>query len=275
ADTDFQVTIEGIGDDATLKGFGLGFVNGKGAEARNLAIMLHGSSNDNLEVKGTNHIWIHNNDFFYGQGGSGDHGKGDGSLDAKDDCTFATFSYNHFFDTGKSNLCGMKSEHVENMLVYHHNWFDHSDSRHPRVRTSTVHVYNNYYDGVAKYGIGATMGSSIFVESNYFRGTNRPMMSSLQGTDATGDGTFSGENGGIIKSFGNLFVERTGNFSYITYQENQLSFDAYEASSRDEQVPAEVKTLNGATSYNNFDTSASMFDYAPDAAAEVPSILNG
>ncbi|MDE6125375.1 MAG: hypothetical protein K2G30_00295 [Muribaculaceae bacterium] len=29
ADTDFQVTIEGIGDDATLKGFGLGFVNGK------------------------------------------------------------------------------------------------------------------------------------------------------------------------------------------------------------------------------------------------------
>ncbi|MDE6125376.1 MAG: pectate lyase, partial [Muribaculaceae bacterium] len=188
--------------------------------------MLHGSSNDNLEVKGTNHIWIHNNDFFYGQGGSGDHGKGDGSLDAKDDCTFATFSYNHFFDTGKSNLCGMKSEHVENMLVYHHNWFDHSDSRHPRVRTSTVHVYNNYYDGVAKYGIGATMGSSIFVESNYFRGTNRPMMSSLQGTDATGDGTFSGENGGIIKSFGNLFVERTGNFSYITYQENQLSFDA-------------------------------------------------
>lgn len=272
---DFQVTIEGIGDDATLKGFGLGFVKGMGAEVRNLAIMLHGSSNDNIEIKGTNHIWIHNNDFFYGQKGGGDHDKGDGSLDAKDDCTFATFSYNHFFDSGKSNLCGMKSEHVENMLVYHHNWFDHSDSRHPRVRTSTVHVYNNYYDGIAKYGIGATSGSSIFVERNYFRGTNRPMMSSRQGTDAMGDGTFSGENGGVIKSFGNLYVERPKNFSYVTYQENNTSFDAYEAATRDEQVPAEVKALVGGTSYNNFDTSASMFDYTPDEASAVPGIVTG
>ena len=272
---DFQVTIEGIGDDATLKGFGLGFVDGMGAEVRNLGIMLHGSSNDNLEIKGTNHIWVHNNDFFYGQKGGGDHDKGDGSLDAKDDCTFATFSYNHFFDSGKSNLCGMKSEHVENMLVYHHNWFDHSDSRHPRVRTSTVHVYNNYYDGIAKYGVGATTGSSIFVENNYFRGTSRPMMSSRQGTDATGDGTFSGENGGVIKSYGNLFVERPKHFSYITYQDNQTSFDAYEAASRDEQVPAEVKALVGGTGYNNFDTSASMFDYTPDATADIPAILTG
>ncbi len=272
---DFQVTIEGIGDDATLKGFGLGFVDGMGAEVRNLGIMLHGSSNDNLEIKGTNHIWVHNNDFFYGQKGGGDHDKGDGSLDAKDDCTYATFSYNHFFDSGKSNLCGMKSEHTDNLLVYHHNWFDHSDSRHPRVRTSSVHVYNNYYDGISKYGIGATSGSSIFVERNYFRGTNRPMMSSLQGTDATGDGTFSKEAGGIIKSFGNLFVERPKNFSYITYQDNPTSFDAYEASERSEQVPADVKTLSGGTTYNNFDTSSLMFEYTPDEASAVPAIVTG
>lgn len=274
-DIDFQVTIEGIGDDATLKGFGLGFVSGKGAEVRNLAIMLHGSSDDNLEIKGTEHIWIHNNDFYYGKKGGGDHDKGDGSLDAKDDCTYATFSYNHFIDSGKSNLCGMKSEHTDNLLAYHHNWYDHSDSRHPRVRTSTVHVFNNYFDGCAKYGIGATMGCSIFVEGNYFRGCVRPMMSSKQGTDATGDGTFSGENGGIIKSFGNLFVERPSKFSYITWQTNKTSFDAYEAATRDELVPETVVTLAGGTSYNNFDTSAKMFDYTPDATADIPAILTG
>lgn len=274
-DIDFQVTIEGIGEDATLKGFGLGFVSGKGAEVRNLAIMLHGSSDDNLEIKGTQHIWIHNNDFYYGKKGGGDHDKGDGSLDAKDDCTYATFSYNHFVDSGKSNLCGMKSEHTDNLLVYHHNWYDHSDSRHPRVRTSSVHVFNNYFDGCAKYGIGATMGCSIFVEANCFRGCARPMMSSKQGTDATGEGTFSGENGGIIKSFGNLFLERSSKFSYITWQTNKTSFDAYEASTRDEVIPETVVTLAGATTYNNFDTSAKMFGYTPDATADLPSILTG
>ena len=74
----------------------------------------------------------------------------------------------HFYDSGKCSLCGM-GDSKEFHVSYHHNWFDHSDSRHPRVRTCSVHVYNNYYDGNSKYGIGATMGSSIFVENNYFR----------------------------------------------------------------------------------------------------------
>lgn len=56
----------------------------------------------------------------------------------------------------------------------------------------SVHVWNNYYDGCAKYGVGATTGSSVFVESNYFRATKDPMLISLQGTDAKGSGTFSG-----------------------------------------------------------------------------------
>ena len=275
-DIDFQVTLEGVGDDASFKGFGAGFVSGSGAEMRNLAVMLHGSSNDCVEVKGTNHIWIHNCDLFYGQKGGGDHDKGDGSMDCKDGCSYATFAYNHFVDAGKSVLCGMKSETVDNLICYHHNWFDHSDSRHPRVRTSTVHLWNNYYDGCSKYGVGATMGCSIFVERNYFRGTKRPMMSSLQGTDATGDGTFSSENGGMIKSFGNLMVERPSAYRYITTADNATSFDAYEASVRDEQVPSTFKTLKGGTTYNNFDTNSSlMYDYSPVEAAEVPAVVMG
>lgn len=278
---DMGVTVEGIGDDACLNGFGLGFVDGCDIEARNLAFMNHPSSNDCIEVKGSNHIWIHNCDFFYAVKGSGDHVKGDGSTDCKDGCSYATFSYNHYFDTGKSILCGMKGEEVENMITYHHNWFDHSDSRHPRVRTSTVHVYNNYYDGVSKYGVGATMGASIFVEGNYFRDTNKPMMISLQGTDAIGDGTFSSEAGGMIKSYGNIFAEKSSNFSYITHKDNATSFDAYEASSRDEVVPDTYKSLNISTAknaegtYNNFDTSSSMYSYTADAAADVPAIVTG
>lgn len=170
----------------------------------------------------------------------------------------------------------MKSETGENWITYHHNWFDHSDSRMARVRTMSVHMYNNYYQHNDVYGIGATSGSSIFMESNYFDAVKRPIMSSLQGTDAMGDGTFSGEKGGLIKAYGNVFANKPANFSYIPYAENNTSFDAYEVSNPSEQVPASVKTLVGGTSYDNFDTNPSlMYAYAADKAEDVPSIVEG
>lgn len=276
ATTVMNVTIEGIGDDACFNGFGLGIINGTNVEVRNMAFFNQGSSNDNMEIKGTQHIWVHNNDYFYGEKGSGDHGKGDGSLDSKDGASFCTFSYNHYHDTGKSNLCGMKKETVDNLICYHHNWFDHSDSRHPRVRTSSVHIWNNYYDGVAKYGVGVTMGASVFVESNYFRNTKYPMMISKQGTDAKGDGTFSGENGGVLKAYGNIFAEKSKYFSYITWKNSNTDFDAYEVASPSETVPSSVVAKAGGTSYNNFDTDASkMYTYTPDAAVDVPAKVTG
>lgn len=276
ATTVMNVTIEGIGDDACFNGFGLGIINGTNVEVRNMAFFNQGSSNDNMEIKGTQHIWVHNNDYFYGEKGSGDHGKGDGSLDSKDGASFCTFSYNHYHDTGKSNLCGMKKETVDNLICYHHNWFDHSDSRHPRVRTSSVHIWNNYYDGVAKYGVGVTMGASVFVESNYFRNTKYPMMISKQGTDAKGDGTFSGENGGVLKAYGNVFAEKSKYFSYITWKNSNTDFDAYEVDSPSETVPSSVVAKAGGTSYNNFDTDASkMYAYTPDAAVDVPAKVTG
>lgn len=276
AETVMNVTLEGIGEDACFHGFGLGLVNGTNVEVRNMAFFYQGSSDDNMEIKGTQHVWVHNNDYFYGEQGGGDHGKGDGSLDSKDKASFCTFSYNHYHDTGKSNLCGMKKETVDNLICYHHNWFDHSDSRHPRVRTSSVHVWNNYYDGVAKYGIGVTMGASVFVESNYFRNTKYPMMISKQGTDAKGDGTFSGENGGVLKAYGNVFAEKSKYFSYITWKDSNTDFDAYEVASPSEKVPSSVVAKVGGTTYNNFDTDASkMYAYTPDAAVDVPAKVTG
>lgn len=170
----------------------------------------------------------------------------------------------------------MKKETVDNLICYHHNWFDHSDSRHPRVRTSSVHIWNNYYDGVAKYGVGVTMGASVFVESNYFRNTKYPMMISKQGTDAKGDGTFSGENGGVLKAYGNIFAEKSKYFSYITWKNSNTDFDAYEVDSPSETVPSSVVAKAGGTSYNNFDTDASkMYAYTPDAAVDVPAKVTG
>ena len=276
AHSEMNMTFEGVGDDATVYGFGFLLRNTKSVEFRNFAIMRCLDDAMSLDTDNS-HVWIHNMDLFYGKkGGAADQAKGDGTVDIKGDSQYITVAYNRFWDNGKASMCGMKSETGPNYITYHHNWFDHSDSRMARVRTMSVHMYNNYYQHCDVYGIGATMGSSVFMESNYFDATKRPIMSSQQGTDAKGDGTFSGEAGGLIKAYGNVFANKPENFSYITYAENNTSFDAYEVSDPSQQVPSNVKTLVGGTSYDNFDTNSSlMYAYAADKAEDVPSIVEG
>lgn len=271
-----NMTFEGVGDDAIVYGFGFLLREAESVEFRNFAIMRCLDDAMSLDTDNS-HVWIHNMDLFYGKkGGAADQAKGDGTVDIKGDSKYVTVAYNRFWDNGKASMCGMKSETGPNYITYHHNWFDHSDSRMARVRTMSVHMYNNYYQHNDVYGIGATMGSSVFMESNYFDAVKRPIMSSLQGTDAMGDGTFSGEKGGLIKAYGNVFANKPANFSYIPYAENNTSFDAYEVSNPSEQVPTSVKTLVGGTSYDNFDTNPSlMYAYAADKAEDVPSIVEG
>ena len=271
-----NMTFEGVGDDATVYGFGFLLRNATSVEFRNLAIMRCLDDAMSLDTNNS-HVWIHNMDLFYGKkGGAADQAKGDGTVDIKANSQYITVAYNRFWDNGKASMCGMKTESGPNYITYHHNWFDHSDSRMARIRTMSVHMYNNYYLHNDVYGVGATMGSSVFMESNYFDATKRPIMSSKQGTDAKGDGTFSGENGGLIKAYGNVFANKPDNFSYVPYAENNTSFDAYEVSNPSEQVPSSVKTLVGGTSYDNFDTNPSlMYAYAADKAADVPAIVEG
>lgn len=273
---EMNMTFEGVGDDATVYGFGFLLRDAISVEFRNFAIMRCLDDAMSLDTDNS-HVWIHNMDLFYGKkGGAADQAKGDGTVDIKGDSKYITVAYNRFWDNGKASMCGMKSETGPNYITYHHNWFDHSDSRMARIRTMSVHMYNNYYLHNDVYGIGATSGSSVFMESNYFDATKRPIMSSLQGTDAKGDGTFSGEKGGLIKAYGNVFANKPENFSYIPYSESNTSFDAYEVSDPSQQVPSSVKTLVGGTSYDNFDTNSSlMYAYAADKAADVPSIVEG
>ena len=271
-----NMTFEGVGDDATVYGFGFLLREAESVEFRNFAIMRCLDDAMSLDTNNS-HVWIHNMDLFYGKkGGAADQAKGDGTVDIKANSQYITVAYNRFWDNGKASMCGMKTESGPNYITYHHNWFDHSDSRMARIRTMSVHMYNNYYLHNDVYGVGATMGSSVFMESNYFDATKRPIMSSRQGTDAKGDGTFSGENGGLIKAYGNVFANKPANFSYVPYAENKTSFDAYEVSAPSEQVPSSVKTLVGGTSYDNFDTNPSlMYAYVADKATDVPAIVEG
>jgi len=291
-----SITIEGVGNDAVCNGWGVRLKSASNIEVRNLATMnVNSTAGDNIGMQQDNdHIWIHNNDLFYGNAGSdADQIKGDGALDNKTS-TYCTFSYNHFWDNGKASLLGLSENTTTGLYVtYHHNWFDHSDSRHPRVRFYSAHIYNNYYDGIAKYGAGSTMGSSLFVEGNYYRNAKHPMMISLQGTDVWSSskqandpanmGTFSGEDGGMIKAFNNTFDADLGtnDMRFVAYGDTNplynisgkisstIDFDAYVAATRGEQVPNTVKSYAGANIYNNFDTDANLYvkNLVPDTPA--------
>jgi pectate lyase len=263
------ITLEGIGNDATADGWGIRVKNASNIEIRNIGVMnVDSSEGDNIGLQQDNdYVWVHNCDFFYGKPGSdADQIKGDGALDCKKS-TYVTFSYNHFWDSGKSNLLGLSEGTTAGLYItYHHNWYDHSDSRHPRIRYYSAHVYNNYYDGNSKYGVGSTLGSSVFVEANFFRNCKYPMLTSMQGTDVYNGaaGTFSSEDGGTIKAFNNTM---SGQNRFVGYNAstNPVEFDAYIASTRNETINSSITSKKGAKTYNNFDTNSSvMYAYTPE-----------
>ena len=264
-----NITIEGIGEDATIYGFGLFTKRSKGIEIRNLGIMMFGDDAVSMEADNFN-IWVHHCDFFYGAPGSdADQVKGDGSIDMKYYTTNITIGYNHFWDSGKSTFAGGATESNPIYYTYHHNWFDHSDSRHPRTCWATVHFYNNYLDGNRTMCLLNTEASSVFMEANYFRNCPYPMMINMQGTnyEKWPNGT---QNGGMTKAFNN----KADVVTKLIYQtERPTDFDAYLVNSRDERIPATVKSRKGGNTYSNFDTEPGMYPYNPVEPTEVPQIV--
>jgi pectate lyase len=257
-----NVTVEGIGTDAMVYAWGLNIRAATNVEVRNLAFSMF--TDDSVSIQVDNHnIWIHHNDFMVGTG-TGDKELGDGSCDIKDNSNYITVSYNHFIGTGKSSLVGM-NDSAEFFVTFHHNFFDGSGSRHPRVRWGSVHVYNNYYRGNTTYGAAASEYSNLFVQNNTFESCVRPMIIASQGHDykdlvpagqtpGKHESILSGEPGGSLKQEGN-------------------DLDAVSQSWFD---PA-VDTGNGSSgAYNGFDSklAANGYPCALDGAADaVPKIL--
>jgi pectate lyase len=175
-------TIVGLGSTAALVGGGLTIglpvdddVTSPPAGAvhnviiRNLRIS--GAPDDLINVQMfSHHIWIDHNDLSDGD---------DGAVDIKRGSDLVTVSWNRFHDHDKTLLLGHDDDNAAQdtgrlRTTYHHNYFDGSDQRHPRVRFApVVHVYNNYFRDNS-YGIASTNDAGLFVEGNYFFSVNNP-----------------------------------------------------------------------------------------------------
>ncbi|MGK5683339.1 pectate lyase family protein [Actinoplanes sp. URMC 104] len=166
-------TILGLGPDATITGGGFDFYRSSNVIVRNLTFV--DAEDDAINVgQQSHHIWIDHNTFVRPV---------DGSVDIVRGADYVTVSWNHFAGTDKSMLIGHSdgaaSTDIGHLRVsIHHNWFDGSRQRHPRVRFGEpVHVYNNYFDGNELYGVASTMNGGVLVEGNYFAGVPYPCFS--------------------------------------------------------------------------------------------------
>ncbi|PWR11024.1 pectate lyase, partial [Micromonospora acroterricola] len=158
-------TVLGVGN-ATLDN-GLNVSSATNVIIRNLT--FRGWDDDAVNVQNSRNVWVDHNTFDGGY---------DGALDIKRESDFVTVSWNRVMNHTKSMLLGHDDGHTADIghlrVTYHHNWFDGSKERHPRVRFGDpVHVFNNYYFG-SDYGVASTMGAGVLVEGNYFENVTRP-----------------------------------------------------------------------------------------------------
>ena len=205
-DVSSDKTIVGVGANSGLSGGGLNIgipidddITSPPANAvhnvivRNLRIV--NSPDDGINVQMfSHHVWLDHNYFT---------GASDGSLDIKRGSSYVTVSWNHFDGTDKTALLGRDdgdaAQDVGRLKVsYHHNWFDGTNQRNPRVRFGDqVHVYNNYYNDTGNYGVASTMDAGVIVEGNYFLNVDDPYH---LGEGSSGPGRLVARNNCLVNS---------------------------------------------------------------------------
>jgi pectate lyase len=170
-------TIRGVGANSGISGTTLNIEDMSPANVIIQNLNIRGvPGTDAIQIENATHIWIDHNamsstieddpDFY------------DGMMDMTHAADFITVSWNVIRNHWKTSLVGHsdgnESEDRGHLrITYHHNWFDRTFERAPRVRFGeTVHVFNNYYSNVTNnadsYAIASTMDAGVLVEGNVF-----------------------------------------------------------------------------------------------------------
>jgi len=161
-------TIQGAGPGAGIRNGGFRVRGGeRNIIFRNLNIL--DNPEDGIQLNGElSHVWIDQCTFMRNN---------DGAVDITNGANYITLSYNLFAESDRVSLISGSVDDAftdRYKVTFHHNWFNRTIQRHPRVRFGQVHVFNNYYQGVTMYGIGIGVSAQIISESNFFEGVTRP-----------------------------------------------------------------------------------------------------
>jgi pectate lyase len=140
---------------------------------------------DNISIlNNATHVWIDHASFtdgslldsqeplYFGR----EFEQHDGELDITKGADLVTVSWNRFTNHDKTMLIGSTDSPTFDVgklrVTIHHNEFEDTIQRLPRVRYGQVHVYNNYYDQRANpnllYALGVGVSSQIFEQNDFY-----------------------------------------------------------------------------------------------------------
>ncbi|WP_432502143.1 pectate lyase family protein [Kineococcus arenarius] len=194
-----NVTIVGVGRDAQLVGAALTVRDSSNVIVRNLRLSdsydcfpawdpgdsggNFNSEYDTLGIVGSTNVWVDHASFDDGENPPDSlpqyfgarYEVHDGSLDVTNASDLVTVSWSTFTDHDKTMLIGSSDSRTTDRgklrVTLHHNVFERTKERTPRVRFGQVDVYNNVYRATDPdffgYVWGAGVESQIIAEENY------------------------------------------------------------------------------------------------------------
>ncbi len=154
-------TLDGRNQDVVLSGSGLSLDGVTNVIVENLTFDM-GAGDALTIIDGTTDVWI-------------DHlsitGYDDGAIDITETATDVTVSWTHVYQFGKVMLVSASDTADYDAVIRvtsHHNFFDGTEERHPRLRFGRVHAFNNLVEGWLYYGMRIHLTGQLVSENNVF-----------------------------------------------------------------------------------------------------------
>lgn len=200
-------------DDFVMENIGFFINESSNIILRNIYIKMPKADDgaDGISMQESNNVWV-DHCTFESVNQTKDYE--DGSCDVTHATYNVTVSWCHFIKTQKSCLVGHSNSATADTKItvtFHHNYFDLSSSRHPRVRFGRAHVYNNYFNRVTTYGVGSAYEARVLVEDNCFEGVKLPTDICTFPAKPSGGSWVSNLTGsvaGYLYERGNLFNDK-------------------------------------------------------------------
>ena len=201
-----DITIEGVGTDASIDGWGLHFICqssdytkgwGRSFEVRNISfrnvpedcVGMEGQQTGDVLTAPVERCWIHNCAFYgpkIANPAESDKDGGDGACDFKRGQYF-TNSYCYYEGYHKTNLVGSSDSSPQYHMTYHHNYWKNCESRGPLARQANIHMYNNIFENQSSYCMNPRANAYIFSEYNLFTNCKSPVTVKLGAVKSYGD----------------------------------------------------------------------------------------
>lgn len=156
-----DTTIDGRGRRVELTGRGLD-LRGVGRVVVVNLVLRHGDDDAVVVREGAHDVWLHHLTL---------QAWTDGLVDVQRGGTDVTVSWCHFLDHEKVMLLGADAAHEQDRdlrVTLHHNLFERTGQRHPRLRLGRAHAFNNVLWHWQSYGMAADHDGQLLVEANVF-----------------------------------------------------------------------------------------------------------